>query len=129
MNSTHTSLCTSGPNSRTTQVFINTNDNSFLDDQGFAPIGIVLPAGESYGGMEVVDQFFSGYGEAPEQYKITTEGDAYLNEEFPNLSYIVSAEFVTDDAEEEVVTTTTIPTDWSSEAIIASRYNESDIPK
>lgn len=117
MNSTHTSLCTSGPNSRTTQVFINTNDNKFLDDQGFAPIGIVLPGGESYGGMEVVDQFFSGYGEAPEQYKITTEGDAYLNEEFPNLSYIVSAEFVTDDTEEEVVTTTTIPTDWSSEAI------------
>jgi len=100
-------------------VFINTNDNKFLDDQGFAPIGIVLPEGESYGGMEVVDQFFSGYGEAPEQYKITTEGDAYLNAEFPNLSYIVSAEFVTDDAEEEVVTTTTtIPTDWSSEAIM-----------
>jgi len=67
--------------------------------------------------MEVVDAFFSGYGEAPEQYKITSEGDAYLNEEFPNLSYIVSAEFVTDDAEEEV-TTTTIPTDWSSEAIM-----------
>lgn len=111
-------FATSGPNSRTTQVFINTNDNRFLDDQGFAPIGVVLPEGEGYGGMEVVDAFFSGYGEAPEQYKITSEGDAYLNEEFPNLSYIVNAEFVTDDAEEVATTTTTIPTDWSSEAIM-----------
>ena len=68
--------------------------------------------------MEVVDAFFSGYGEAPEQYKITSEGDAYLNEEFPNLSYIVSAEFVTDDADEGVIITSTIPTDWSSEAIM-----------
>ena len=113
-------FATSGPNSRTTQVFINTNDNRFLDDQGFAPFGEVLPQGDGYGGMEVVDAFFNGYGEAPEQYKITTEGDAYLNEEFPNLSYIVSTEFVTDDVEEEVVTTTTttIPPDWSSEAIM-----------
>ncbi|KAL9187223.1 hypothetical protein ACHAXT_001326 [Thalassiosira profunda] len=95
-------FATSGPNSRTTQMFINTADNRFLDQQGFSSIGEVLPAGDGYGGMEVIDAFYAKYGEKPDQGRIRTEGGEYLEEEFPLLSYFASAEFV-DDAEDEDV--------------------------
>ena len=84
----------SGPNTRTTQVFINTANNEYLDNQGFTPIGEVIMAGDGYGGMDVVQEFYSGYGERPDQNKIKTIGEEYLIQEFPLLSYLVSAEVV-----------------------------------
>lgn len=87
-------FATAGEDTRTTEIFINTANNKDLDDQGFAPVGEVLPAGEGYGGMEVIDEFYSGYGEKPDQERITGEGETYLDEEFPLLSYIVKAEFI-----------------------------------
>src|SRR5205085_540678 len=51
------SYAMTGPNARTTQLFINLGDNSRLDKDGFAPIGKVIE------GMNVVDQLYSGYGE------------------------------------------------------------------
>jgi peptidyl-prolyl cis-trans isomerase A (cyclophilin A) len=77
----------SAPNSRSTQVFINFVDNDFLDPQGFAPFGTVLE------GMDVVDKLYSGYGRdnVPDQGKITEQGNAYLNKEYPKLDFIRKA--------------------------------------
>lgn len=80
-----------GPNTRTTQIFINLADNSRLDGMGFAPFGVVVE------GMEVVDQLYSGYGEGaprgagPAQPRIQAEGNAYLDREFPELDFVKRA--------------------------------------
>ncbi len=83
-----------GPNTRTTQVFINFGDNSRLDEDGFAPFGQVVE------GMDVVDRLHAGYGDAsprgngPTQASIAAQGNAYLTASFPELDYVVSARIV-----------------------------------
>jgi homoserine O-acetyltransferase len=81
-----------GPNTRTTQLYINLSDNSRLDPDGFAPIGRVIE------GMDVVDRIYSGYGEdagggmrGGKQGKIFEGGNAYLDRKFPKLDKLIRA--------------------------------------
>ncbi|MCB9526990.1 MAG: peptidylprolyl isomerase [Myxococcales bacterium] len=86
------SFATAGPNTRTTQFFINFGDNNNLDGMGFSPFGKVQDAS-----MATVDALHGGYGEGaprgkgPMQGRIQAEGNAYLKRDFPELSYIKSA--------------------------------------
>jgi len=77
-----------GPDTRTTQLYINYADNSFLDQQGFTPFCTVQ------GSMDVPLAINSQYGEQPDQDLIYSQGNAYLKKNFPNLSYINSVRIV-----------------------------------
>ena len=84
------SFARSGANSRTTHVFINSKDNSSLDDR-FAPFGEVIE------GMEVVDGLYAGYGDGPPrgdgvyQAMALARGAEYFDAEFPGLDRIERA--------------------------------------
>ena len=88
------SFATSGPDTRTTQIYVNMADNKRLDARGFSPFGKVIA------GMEVFNKLFAGYGEGPprgngaDQNKIETEGEAYLARKFPNLDKVIVARIV-----------------------------------
>jgi cyclophilin family peptidyl-prolyl cis-trans isomerase len=81
-----------GPNTRTTQLFISLVDNGRIDTQGFSPIGRIVS------GMEVVDQLYGGYGEtagggmrAGKQDRMLNEGNRHLDRAFPKLDRLVRA--------------------------------------
>jgi len=87
-------FATAGPDTRTTQLFINFRDNDRLDGMGFAPLGQVVD------GMDVVDRLHAGYGEGapagrgPLQDRMQAEGNAYLEREFAELDYVKRATVV-----------------------------------
>jgi homoserine O-acetyltransferase len=78
-----------GPDTRSTQVYINTVDNQRLDGDGFAPFGKVIE------GMDVIDRLYALYGEeaggglrAGNQGPLETGGSEYINERYPLLDFI-----------------------------------------
>ena len=84
-------FATAGPNTRTSQVFINFADNARLYQSGFAPFGKVVSV------MNVVDSLNAEYGEGaprgrgPDQSRLQSEGNAYLAKDFPRMDYIKKA--------------------------------------
>ena len=91
----YVTFATAGPNTRTTQVFINFKDNSRLDRDGFTPFGKIDDQG-----MKVVDMLYDLYGEGapngngPEQDKISKQGKPYLDKGWPKLDSIKTATLV-----------------------------------
>lgn len=85
------SFATAGPNTRTTQIFINLKDNPRLDGMGFSPFGVV-----EGNGMNVVEMMYEGYGDnaGPEQDQIEKQGTPYLKKGWPKLDYIQSTTLV-----------------------------------
>jgi peptidyl-prolyl cis-trans isomerase A (cyclophilin A) len=88
-------FATAGKDMRTTQICVNyTDKNTRLDSQGFAAFGEVVE------GMKVVDSLFKGYGEGapqgkgPKQSRIQSEGNAYLEQEFPKLDAVKEAKIL-----------------------------------
>jgi homoserine O-acetyltransferase len=84
-----------GADDRTTQIYINTGDQSAQDKDGFAPFGKVV------GGMDVVDRLYGGYAESSgggmrggRQAKLFEEGNAYLDKNFPLLDKLIRARIV-----------------------------------
>ena len=80
-----------GPNTRTSQVFINFADNANLDGMGFSPFGRIVS------GMNVVDALNPEYGEGaprgrgPDQSRLQSEGNTYLMKDFPRMDYVKKA--------------------------------------
>ena len=91
-------FATSGPNTRTSQLFVSTRDNVHLDPLGFAPVGRVAA------GMDVVDSLYAAYGDAPPagrgpvQDSVALQGERYLARAFPRLDVIRSARIVAESA-------------------------------
>jgi peptidyl-prolyl cis-trans isomerase A (cyclophilin A) len=81
------SFASAGPNTRTTQIFVNLGDNRSLDNNGFAPVGSVTS------GMKVLDELYSGYGDetTAHQPEMQNEGNAYLEKTYPKLDAIKTA--------------------------------------
>jgi cyclophilin family peptidyl-prolyl cis-trans isomerase len=84
-----------GPDTRTTQIYINLKDNPQLDGQGFTPLGQVTS------GMDVVDRLYSGYGESAgggmrggKQGRMLAGGNAYLDAQFPRLDPLIRLSFL-----------------------------------
>ncbi len=78
-------FASAGPNTRTTQVFINLADNLRLDGLGFAPFARVTTR------LGIVDSLYAQYGERPSQDSIGLQGEAYLARAYPQLDRIRSA--------------------------------------
>lgn len=78
------SFASAGPDTRSAQLFINVVDNSFLDNQGFTPLGTVVEGIENLSGVN------TEYGENPGgfQGRFTVQGNSFALETFPNLSRI-----------------------------------------
>ncbi|MEY2411221.1 MAG: peptidyl-prolyl cis-trans isomerase [Verrucomicrobiota bacterium] len=87
-------FATAGPDTRTTQLFINFGNNQNLDQMGFASFGKVTE------GMDVVDKINGEYGEGapsghgPDQGRVQREGNVFLKKEFPHLDSIKSAKIL-----------------------------------
>ena len=79
-----------GPNMRTTQLYISRKDNAQLDAQGFTPVGRVVD------GMDIGDLLYDGYGEsaggglrAGKQQRMFAEGNAHLDADYPKLDRLI----------------------------------------
>ena len=82
------SFAASGPNTRTTQLFVNTGDNEHLDIEGYAPVGRVIS------GIEVIDGLNAQYSDLIPQGKVERGGNRFVKSKAPGISFVISARLV-----------------------------------
>lgn len=82
------SYATAGPNTRTTQLFINTNDNHRLDSLGFTPIGKVMQ------GLDMLQQLIynptPGNSNGIDQASYSSFGNEWILQKYPEIDIIVN---------------------------------------
>lgn len=93
-----------GPNTRSTQLFINLSDNTRLDDEVAMRGSIFAPFGQiDAEGMKIVNKLYKGYDRLPPNLQgvLAEKGNAILDEYFPKMDGIKSATIVEDKAEQD----------------------------
>ena len=87
------SFARGGIETRSTQLFINIKDNKRLDKLTYSGVEGFPVVAKVTNGMEIVHQFYSGYGERPakKQRQINSLGNDFLRKEYPELDYITKA--------------------------------------
>ena len=78
---------TAGPDTRTTQLFINYIDNSRLDEMGFAPFGTVVSGFDT--ALSIVNPT-PGDSNGVDQDNYTKYGNEWILENYPNITMITS---------------------------------------
>jgi peptidyl-prolyl cis-trans isomerase A (cyclophilin A) len=79
------SYAMAGPNTRTTQLFVNLRDNHHLDKSGFAPFGEVVS------GMDVLLSIFNptpNDAGGVSQAEYTDKGNSWILEQYPEIDLI-----------------------------------------
>jgi cyclophilin family peptidyl-prolyl cis-trans isomerase len=79
-------FASAGPDTRTTQIFINLGNNTTLD-ANFPPFGVVAS------GLDVVEKLYAGYRDTPtsQQGDMESQGSVWLDSHYPKLDSIETA--------------------------------------
>lgn len=87
------SFARGGKNSRSNQIFINLKDNFRLDKLAYSGVTGFPVVAKVIDGEENILKFYDGYGDelGRKQGRITKEGSAFLEENYPKVDYILKA--------------------------------------
>ena len=93
------SFATAGPGTRTTQLFINTNDNPSLDRMGFTPIGIIIETTPGEDTMETVVPYIAkphtmANEDGINQGKYMKYGNHWLFQHYPEVDVIINTTLI-----------------------------------
>ena len=88
------SFARGGTGSRSSILFVNRSDNSYLDQLSWLGVIGFPPVGRVISGMETVDGLYAAYGDDTMQWEdsIAASGNAFLDRKFPRLDSIMSFE-------------------------------------
>lgn len=84
------SYADAGPNTRTTQIFINYGNNSRLDSMGFTPFAEVVK------GMDVADALYNPTpqnSDGVSQSAYSTGGNAWILKKYPAINFITKTKY------------------------------------
>ena len=90
-----------GPHSRTSQIFLNFGDSSKVLDGDFVPFAHVV---DGLSAIDAIHKVGEGApsGKGPSQSDISKYGNAFLDEQFPDLTEITAATIIEFDEDREL---------------------------